>query len=179
MTVLARRRAAVLGLFSLSVTLLSCSTSNAPAPGTPGFYWAAAKQTYAESDYQKTVENLANVVSGQNEYFARALPWMLVLTSGMAQGYMDLAEAFDTGSHANRSQTANFHRQVNAYRGSANTLALQFAESFAKFQGKDEYVTLAFAYPTGSPTEDLLIGKVVGGTVATGVRSRRHAETRH
>ena len=124
---------------------------------------AAAKETYATGDYQKTVEHLGNILSGQNEYVARAQPWMLVLTSGMVQGYMDLAEAFDAGGHASHTNTANFHRQVNTYRGSANTLALQFADNFSKFQSKDEYVTLAFAYPTGSPTEDALLGKIAGG----------------
>ncbi|MGO4880462.1 MAG: hypothetical protein ACLP59_06515 [Bryobacteraceae bacterium] len=142
---------------------MSCATNNAPQPGTPGFYWTAAKQTYAAGDYQKASESLVNIVSGQNEYVERALPWTLVLTSGMAQGYLDLAKAFDAGAHINRAQVTNFRRQASTYRGNANTLALQFAEAFAKFQGKDEYVTLSFPYPTGSPTEDQLIGKVEGG----------------
>ncbi len=163
MTAMAYRRVAVWVFLSANLILLSCSSSNAPEPGTPGFYWAAAKQTYAAGDYQKTSENLGNILSGQNEYVARAQPWALVLTSGMAQGYMDLAEAFDAGSHANRAQTTNFHRQVNTYRTSANTLALQFAETFSKFPAKDPNVDLEFAYPTGSPTEDLLLDKVRGG----------------
>jgi hypothetical protein len=142
---------------------LSCSGSNAPEPGTPAFYWAAAKETYATGDYQKTVEHLGNILSSQNDYVARAQPWMLVLTSGMAQGYMDLAESFEAGGHASHANTTNFHRQVNTYHGAANTLALQFADTFSKFQSKDEYVTLAFAYPTGSPTEVVLLNRVAGG----------------
>ncbi|MGA2591588.1 MAG: hypothetical protein ABSH32_16840, partial [Bryobacteraceae bacterium] len=116
-------------------------------------------------DYQKTVEHLGNILSTQNDFVARAQPWMLVFTSGMAHGYMDLADAFDAGSHATHAQVAAFHRQVNTYRGNANTLALQFADNFAKFQGKDEYVTLAFPYPTGSPTEVLLLTKVSSGAL--------------
>jgi hypothetical protein len=167
MTAKANRRVAVWVLFSANLILLSCSGTNAPEPGTPAFYWAAAKETYATGDFQKTVEHLGNIVSGQNEFVARAQPWLLVLTSGMAQGYMDLAESFDAGGHANRGQTTNFHRQVNTYRGAANTLALQFADNFSKFQNKDEYVTLAFAYPTGSPTEVVLLNKVAGGAWLT------------
>jgi hypothetical protein len=163
MTDMASRRVGLWALIAVNLILLSCSTNNAPQPGTPAFFWAAAKETYAAGDYQKTVEHLSNIVSTQNEYVARAQPWMLILTSGMVQGYMDLAKAFDDGAHANRSQATNFHRQVNTYQGAANTLALQFADTFSKFQSKDEFVTLAFAYPTGSPTEVMLLNKVAGG----------------
>jgi len=160
---MANRRVALWALIAVNLILFSCSGTNAPQPGTPAFYWGAAKQTYATGDYQKTVENLSNILSSQNDYVARAQPWMLVLTSGMVQGYMDLSKSFDDGGHVNRARATNFHRQVNTYNGAANTLALQFADTFAKFQSKDEYVTLAFAYPTGSPTEVVLLDKIAGG----------------
>jgi hypothetical protein len=163
MTDMTNRGVALYSLVAVNLILFSCSGSNAPEPGTPAFYWAAAKETYAGGDYQKTVEHLGNILSTQNDYVARAQPWILVLTSGMVQGYMDLAEAYDAGGRANHVNAANFHRQVNSYRGSANTLALQFAESYSKFQGKDEFITLAFAYPTGSPTEVVLLNRVAGG----------------
>ena len=165
MTAMAKRRVAVLALLSANLILFSCSTSNAPQAGTPAFYWSAAKETYNTGDYQKTIENLGNILSSQNEFVARAQPWMLVLTSGMSRGYMDLADAFEAGTKANRSQTTAFHRQVNTYRGSASRLALQFAETFGNFQNKDEYVTLAFPYPTGSPTEVVLLNKVANGVL--------------
>ncbi|MGA2131442.1 MAG: hypothetical protein ABSH50_03930 [Bryobacteraceae bacterium] len=158
-----RRPVAGIFLFSATLILLSCSSNNAPEPGTPAFYWAAAKQTYAAADYQKTVENLGNLLSGQNEYVGSAQPWILVMSSGMAQGYIDLADAYDAGGHANRAQTTNFHRLVNTYRGNANSLALQFADALSKFDCKSGTVTLAFAYPTGSANEDALVTKVSGG----------------
>src|ERR1700722_11803677 len=130
MSAMAHRKMAVLALLSANLILFSCSSNDAPQPGTPAFYWSAAKETYAAGDYQKTVEHLGNILSTQNDYVARAQPWMLVLTSGMAQGYMDLASAYDAGAHANRTQTANFRRQLNTCRGAANTLALQFADTF-------------------------------------------------
>jgi len=164
MTDMANRSVALWVLVAANLMLFSCSGDSAPQPGTAAFYWAAAKQTHAAGDYQKTIENLGNILASQNDYVVRAQPWMLVLTSGMVQGYMDLAEAFDAGSKANRTKATDFHRQVNTYRGAANTLALQFADSFSKFQSKDEYVTLAFAYPTGSPTEVVLLNKVSGGS---------------
>ena len=160
---MANRSMALWALISVILILLSCSVNNAPQPGTPAFYWGAAKETYAAGDYQKTVEHLGNILSSQNDYVARAQPWMLILTSGMAQGYIDLAEAYDAGGHANRAQASNFRRQVNTYRGAANTLALQFADTFSRFQSKEEFVTLAFAYPTGSPTEVVLLNRIYGG----------------
>ncbi len=163
MTDMASRNGALCALIAVTLILLSCSGASAPQPGTPAFYWSAARETYAAGDYQKTVEHLGNILSTQNEYVARAQPWMLVLTSGMAQGYMDLAESYDAGGHANRVQATNFHRQVSTYRGNANTLALQFADNFSKLKGTDEYITLSFAYPTGSPTEVLLLNKIAGG----------------
>ena len=102
MTDMADRSVTLQTLGAVNLILFSCSGSNAPQPGTPAFYWAAARETYAGGDYQKTVENLGNILSSQNDYVARAEPWMLVMTSGMAQGYMDLAEAFDAGAHASR-----------------------------------------------------------------------------
>ncbi len=159
----AKRILALLGLLTVILVLLSCSGSSAPKAGTPAFYWAAAKETYAAGDYQKTVENLGNLLSTPNEYVVRAQPWMLVLTSGMAQGYTDLAEAYDAGAHVNRALVVNFRKQANLYRGTANTYALQFADTFAKFQSSDEFVTFAFAYPNGSPTEVLVLNQVAGG----------------
>lgn len=163
MTDMANRGLALCSLLAVNLILFSCNGSNAPQPGTPAFFWAAAKETYAAGDYQKTVENLDNILSSQNDYVARAQPWMLVLSSGMVQGYMDLAAAFDAGGHANHNQATNFHRQVNTYQGDANTLALEFADAFSKFQSKDEYVTLAFGYPAGSPTEVVLLSRIAGG----------------
>jgi hypothetical protein len=78
---------------------------------------------------------------------------------------MDLGDAFEAGAKSNRSQTTAFRRQVNVYRGSANRMALQFAETFGNFQNKDEYLTFAFPYPTGSPTEVVLLTKVANGVM--------------
>ncbi|HUE00355.1 MAG TPA: hypothetical protein VMR62_12345 [Bryobacteraceae bacterium] len=167
MTGSAYRSWAFWALIAVNLTLLSCSSSTAPQPGTPAFYWTAAKESYATGDYQQTVGHLGNLLSSQNEYSGRALPWMLILTSGMAQGYSDLAQAYDAGGHANRVLTTNFRRQVSTYLGAANTLALQFADNFAKFQSKDDFITLDFAYPTGSPTEVVLLHKVYGGSWPT------------
>ena len=165
MSAMACRTIAVLAFLSANLILSSCSSSDAPQPGTPAFYWSAAKETYLAGDYQKTVQHLGNILSSQNDYVARAQPWMLILTSGMAHGYMDLADAFEAGGHANLAQATAFHRLVNDYRGSASRMSLQFAETFGTFQSKDDYVALSFPYPTGSPTEVVLLNRVSMGAM--------------
>jgi hypothetical protein len=73
MAVSASRRVALCGLIAVTSILLSCSgTTSAIQPGTPAFYWAGAKETYAAGDYQKTIEHLGNILSTQNDYVARA-----------------------------------------------------------------------------------------------------------
>jgi hypothetical protein len=146
------RTAAVCAVFSVFLIQISCSsTSTAPQQGTPAFYWSAAKETYAAGDYQKTVEHLDRIIGTENEYTARALPWYLVMTSGMARGYAYLADSYEGGARTNKTDPTTFRRQLNMYRSAAGRTAVQFAEAFATYQKrKDETVPLAFPYPTGS-----------------------------
>lgn len=152
---------------SAFIICISCSTGpNAPEKGTPGFFWQAAREAYAAGDYVKTVEHLDNVVATENEYRARAIPWSLVLTSGMVAGYMELADDYAIGARANKSDPSGFRRMVSDSRGSANRLALQFAENFSKLDKmKDAPVTLSFAFPKGSGTNVPLLNKVTNGFV--------------
>jgi hypothetical protein len=131
--------------------LNSCSGDNAPQQGTPAFYWAAAKETFAAKDYAKTIEHLENLTATDNEFTARGRPWLLVMVSGMARGYIDLAQSFDDGSRTNKSNPTEFRRHTNTYRGEANRMALELVEVFDKFQkGKDDPVPIALPFPTGS-----------------------------
>src|SRR5215472_8569304 len=98
MTATVYRTATALATISANVILISCSGESGPQPGTPAFYWAAAKQTYAAGDYAKTTDNLDRVVATENEFTPKARPWLLVLTSGMARGYMELADRFESGA---------------------------------------------------------------------------------
>jgi hypothetical protein len=156
--------AAVLSVFLLS---LSCSSGpKAPEKGTPGFYWLAAREAYAAGDYAKTIAHLDNIAATDNEYTARAVPWSMVLTSGMAAGYMELADDYAIGARTNKSDPSGFRRMVSDSRGAANRLALQFAESFSKLEKlKDGPITLAFVFPKGSGGQVALLNKVTNGIV--------------
>jgi len=129
----------------------SCSESNAPRPGTPAYYWAAAKETSAANDYVKTSEHLGKLLSSDNEYSARARPWLLILTSGMVRGYMDVADKLDYGVRSKKADPGGFRKYISNSRSMAGRLSLQFAEMFMRFQtGKDDPILLAFSFPSGS-----------------------------
>ena len=92
----------------------SCSSTTAPAPekGTPAYSWAAAKETFAANDYVKTTEHLDKLLADENEFTARALPWSLILTSGTAAGYAELADNYELGGRLNKSDPTAFRRRV-------------------------------------------------------------------
>jgi hypothetical protein len=156
--------------FSAFLILCSCSSGdNQAQPGTPAFSWNAAKETFAAGDYNKTVDHLEKLVVAENDYTARAQPWLLVVTSGMARGYADLADAFEAGSRASKRDPASFRRSMNNYRGAANRTGLRFAEVFDQFQkSKGDQTPLAFSYPTGNASPPAQLAKISSGIPVTG-----------
>ena len=145
------RRALVAILVLTAGLNSSCSTDNAPKPGTPAYSWAAAHETFAAADYAKTSEHLEKLVATDNEYTARARPWLLILISGMGRGYMDVADNLEYGVRAKKADPGGFRKYISNYRSAAGRHALHFAETFMRFQkAKDEPVALAFSFPNGS-----------------------------
>lgn len=145
---------AVIGI----VVWAAACTSSAPPPpakGTPAFYWTAAKETFRAGDYLKASDHLEQLAKTDNEYVGRARPWKMVLDAGMAKGYMELADRFERGGHANRINPTPFRRQMAQYRVRAGQLAIQAAETMFQFRdkNKDPRVILEFLYPTGSAAE--------------------------
>jgi hypothetical protein len=135
---------------ALSSLLFACAPAG-PEQGTPAFSWAAAKQTYAAGDYTKTTDNLDQILESDNEYTARALPWSLLITSGMVSGYMDMADQYEAGAKAAKDAPGGFYKLVSNYRTFANRLTLHFADTFAKFdKSKDDSVMLDFPLPPGT-----------------------------
>jgi hypothetical protein len=157
----------IAGLGALICCLVSCSSAPAgPEKGTPAFYWQAAKETFAAGDNMKTLEHLDKLTSSDTEYKPKALPWSLVLSSGLAAGYEDLAEQYEAGARANKTDPAWFRRRVSEYRTVSKQLSLQFADRYAKFAAsKGETVPLAFGYPKGSATASPQLTRVSNGIV--------------
>jgi len=146
--------------------LISCSDSGAPKEGTPAYFWAAAKETFAAGDYVKTVEHLEKLTANENEFTARARPWLLILTSGITRGYMDVADSFDAGARSNKTNPTPLRRSTNTYRAEANRMALAFVQVFDQFaKGKDDPVPVALPFPTGGAAPVAQLAKAASGTM--------------
>src|SRR5690349_3766786 len=122
------------GLVAGLLTATSCSSGPEPAkPGTPAFFWNAAKSTYHSGDFVKTDENLQQILQSENEFTAQARPWAIVMSAGLAQGYLDTAEAFDAGAKMNRQNPTPFRKEASQLRTLASAAALEFTEGVHKF----------------------------------------------
>lgn len=157
----------ILTLICISLLWAACSSGpKGPEPGTPAFYWAAAKETFSSGDYMKTLDNLDRASKGA-EFESKALAWSMVVNAGLVNGYQELADDFDRGAKANRSNPGAFRKQSSNYRRVARPLTLQLAEKYQKFQkaNKDTETTLAFPFPNGSPAEAPIMAKVMGGNI--------------
>lgn len=164
MSLTAGRCFALFAIISSFTILSSCSSQPSGAkPGTPGFFWGAARETFAAGDYSKTLDHLDNLLSTDNEYAARALPWYLVLSAGMTNGDIELAEAYDAGAHANRSDTSPFQKQRNDYRKAGGQMALRLAEKYNGFGKMSGDVALVFGFPRGGAGEVTQLTKVYKG----------------
>ncbi len=154
---------AAIGLMSIA---LSCAGGpKPPQPGTPAFYWMAAKENYAAGDYQKTAEHLEAVCRTQNDYTSRAQAWFLIMSSGMTRSYMDLGDYFEYGSRARRMNPTAFRRQMSDFRTYASRLSLQFAQALLDFQknNKDSLIPLDFSFPVGSALPSPMLTKIGSG----------------
>jgi len=144
------------GLFTIPILItatfqFSCSTETGPKPGSPPFLWNVARDNFAAHDFIKTTENLDRIIATENDYTARAQPWLLVLSSGMIHGYMDLADGLESAVRAKKGDPGNFRKYISNSRSTAGRHTLHFAEAFMRFQkGKDDPVLIAFNYPSGS-----------------------------
>jgi hypothetical protein len=161
-----RTQLLVWGAVAGLLTAASCSKGpEPPRPGTPAFYWNAAKSTYHAGDFVKANENLQQILQTDNEFTARARPWTIVLSAGLAQGYAEAADAYEAGAKMNRANPMPFRKEMSALRTQANAAVLEFTETFHKYMAADKEpeVLLAFESPTGSAVEPPGLRKIFSG----------------
>src|SRR4030095_2957561 len=121
--------AIALSIVGLLAAATSCSSGpQAPQPGSPAFFWNAAKETYRAGDFLKTSENLQRILATDNEYTARARAWDTVISAGLTQAYIELADTWEAGARANRANSTQFRKQVSALRSQAGASAIQVTE---------------------------------------------------
>jgi len=142
----------------------SGTSTTSVKPGTPEYFWAAANQTFKNGEFDKTIVNLSKL-DANDKFAARSEPWHMIVAAGMAQGYMELADRYETGGRANKGATANFSRLKSQCEAGANSATLDFVEVLHKFlaTNKDPEVALTFAAPTGSAAEPAETGKITKG----------------
>jgi hypothetical protein len=152
-----------------TVTLLgilsSCSRP-APVQVDSSFYWTRAKERYAAGDYSKAISHLDHLLDAANPHSSRALPFSMILSSGTAAGYMELADYYTAGARANKGKALLFQRKASDYRTLANHMVLNFAENTKKLdllQG--DSVQLAFGPPKGNAVEPALFTQISHGMV--------------
>ena len=164
MTTFSQRAVALLATAVLLLTLTSCAGPPTAAAGSPEFYWNAARMTYAAGDYMKTLNDLDHLIDTKNEYSNRARPWSLMLTSGVAAAYVELADAYASGARLNPANAVAFRRTASDYRTQANPLVLRFAKNIEKVdQLPPGSITLAFPPPKGTPAMPAALARVAAG----------------
>ncbi|MBZ5625285.1 MAG: hypothetical protein LAQ69_42275 [Acidobacteriia bacterium] len=161
-----RIRLLLLSFLVLILGAVSCSTGPArPQPGTPAYSWASAQEAYRKADFQKTNSSLLEVIHTDNEFTARARPWQIIVSAGVARGFSEMADSYEAGGRANRENPMPFHKQMTNLRSMASGAALEFAEGVHAFMEKDKDpdVRLTFEYPAGAAAEPTAVGKVSTG----------------
>lgn len=160
-------------LVLLSALLISCGGSSGDGaaksaqPGTPAFFWAAAKQSWQKGDYLRTTDHLAKITQSDNEYRARAEAWLLLVSTGLTQGYMEVADAFDAGAKGNLKNALAFRRQASAARSAAKATSLQAVEALHYFTDKvkDQTLPLDIGAPTGTLADSPVLLRIMKGTM--------------
>jgi hypothetical protein len=161
-----RTVAIALSIAGLLAAGTSCSSGpKPPQPGTPAFFWAAARETWRAGDFLKTSENLQRILATENEYTARARAWDTAISAGITQAYIELADAWEAGARANRANPTPFRKQVSTLRSLASASAIQYTEDLHKVveADKDPNILLAFAYPAGAIAPPAGLKRVSGG----------------
>jgi len=160
------RMQALLLAVGATVFLAACSNGpTPPEPGTPAFLWNAARQAYHNGDIMKANDDLSELQQSDNEFSPRARIWQTVVAGGMAQGYCELADGYESGGRLNRANSLAFHKHVMDLRAMAAHAAMDFTEAVHMFVARDPSVEvqLAFDLPPGSAADPPALRKAYAG----------------
>src|ERR1017187_9477332 len=150
------RLQALLLAVGVAVLLTACSSGpTTPDPGTPAFLWNAAERAYHNGDIMKANDELSELQQTDNEFSPRARIWQTVLAGGMARGYCELADGYESGGRINHANPLAFHKQMMDLRAMAAHAAMDFTQAVHLFAARDPSaeVQLAFDLPPGSAAE--------------------------
>jgi hypothetical protein len=85
----------------------------------------------------------------------QARVWHLVVSAGLAQGFSELADAYETGADMNLTSPLRFRQQATLLRSMAASAALEFTRAVHETVDcdKEGNVHFAFGYPAGPATQ--------------------------
>lgn len=149
-----------------AVFLTACSSGpTAPEPGTPAFLWNAAERAYHNGDIMKANDDLSELQQTDNTFSPRARIWQTVLAGGMARGYCELADGYESGARINHANSLAFHKQMMDLRAMAAHAAMDFTQAVHMFAARDPSaeVQLAFDLPPGSSADPAALRKAYAG----------------
>ncbi len=166
-------RTAFILVFAL--LLSACSSAKGPAPGTPEWLYAAARDSFTAGDFEKAADHLEKIErTGNNAYVQRARAWRLILTAGLANAYLELAQAYADGWSQARANRTAFLRQKTEYLKQARRHAIRMLEAYGAFvkDSADKPVVLEFPFPKGSAGQVAELDRVYKGmATADGLRA--------
>ncbi len=136
-----------------------------PKPGTPAFKWNSAKESYKKGEYIKTSSVLVELGEKKGEFTEQARPWAMVMTGGMANAYMELADKFAEGTKKTRGDAVPFRRYNNEYKGKASASAMQFIELARGYVAESKAADAKFVFemPEATFTEPGQYKKITTG----------------
>jgi hypothetical protein len=155
-------------VFVLLIVLLlaGCTGEAPPAVGTPAWLWLAAKDTHKAGDLDKTSIHLEKIIKqGNNPYVQRASVWRAVITAGLAQGHLELAQAYAKGWIANRTNKTFYLRQKFDHLKEAQRYGIGLFECYEACtkQPLDKALILEFTFPKGSGAEVADLDRIYKG----------------
>lgn len=155
-----------------------CGTSKGPAPpkpGTPPFFWAAARSAYQKGDFQAAMKNLNSILATENDYKRRAQIWETVLDSGIARGEMEWADILDEGRPAAKAREIDFRRLANEARALAGQSAMRFADTAHKLMPDltEEEVGLSFGMPDVNKDRPVEVERILKGLLPMPAEAER------
>jgi hypothetical protein len=147
---------------------IGCNAANKPAPPKPGTIahsWMVEEEAYKAGDYKRANEQLAKLVSTRSEYMERAKLRSFVITSGVVNGYREMADAYESAARTNRALTSDYRKRMSDARRSASQSVMMMVQNLHDYikDNKDAKIAFDFDFPGGKSAEPLQLAKLKKG----------------
>jgi hypothetical protein len=145
-----------------------CNTTNKPAPPKPGTIahsWMVEEEAYKAGDYKRANEQLTKLASTRSEYMDRARLRSFIITSGVVNGYREMADAYDAAARTNRALTSDYRKRMSDARRAASQSVMMMVQNLHDFikESKDGKVAFDFDFPSGKSAEPLQLARLKKG----------------